>query len=419
MTPTTRKRTMPRTDPAPRPAPADVSAKLSSVRETLNAIAIERDREIEALLVCLVAGEHPLFVGNPGLAKSFVGDKLFEAFDGDIRKFSTMVMKTSTLSEIFGPDDMASLLSTTRTSIRRLTEGYLPDAHFAILDELWEGSPAVLKGMLRILNERTINQGRDVVKCPLVMAVAMSNRWPTDPDNAASLAAIFDRFLVRLNVRPIRSRENVCKLAFEKTKRKADFKVRLTLDDVEVAREEVEALSDVHSRWTSEAVEAWQHIRFGLPYEGVPLDSDRRTEKTVKVASALAFVNGHDKVEASDLTILRHVLWTDPNEQPGVVEKFVMEVADPSSFAVETYYSQAESILSDMEKGMHANRRDDAKRKKVVEGAYAQMKELADRAKTALSSSPKADAALAYFERKRDDLLVTGAAAFIKPSDIL
>jgi MoxR-like ATPase len=75
----------------------------------------------------------------------------------------------------------------------------LLEADIAFLDEIFQGSTAILNTLLGILNERVFRRGHTNVRCPLRVCVGASNSLPED----AALAAFADRFLVRCFVDPI------------------------------------------------------------------------------------------------------------------------------------------------------------------------------------------------------------------------
>ena len=73
----------------------------------------------------------------------------------------------------------------------------------AFADEIFKAGSSILNTMLRILNERTFENGDGQFrKVPLAMCVAASNEWPGD-DGGKELGALFDRFLLRCKVDPL------------------------------------------------------------------------------------------------------------------------------------------------------------------------------------------------------------------------
>jgi hypothetical protein len=180
--------------------PDPVREKFAVARKELSAALIERDEEIDLVLTALVAGEHVLLVGPPGCGKSLLLDGVLAWTGGT--KFSILLTKFTVPEECFGPVSIAALKEDRYV---RITAGRLPEADFAFPDEVWEASSAILNTLLRILNERTYDAGDGVARrVPLKLAVAASNEWPA-PDTGKELSALFDRFVLRKAVAPIRS----------------------------------------------------------------------------------------------------------------------------------------------------------------------------------------------------------------------
>jgi MoxR-like ATPase len=81
----------------------------------------------------------------------------------------------------------------------RLTEGYLPSAEVAFLDEVFKANSAILNTLLGLLHERQFDNGSQRLPVPLVCLVGASNEQPQDD----SLLAFYDRFLLRVPVQPV------------------------------------------------------------------------------------------------------------------------------------------------------------------------------------------------------------------------
>lgn len=324
-----------------------VREKFAQARSAMKAALVERDEEVDLVLTALLAREHPLLVGPPGTAKSLLLDSLTGWVDG-AKKFSVLLSKFSTPEEVFGPVSVQGLK---QDQYRRVTTGKLPEADLAFVDEVFKGSTAILNTLLRVLNERTYENGDGTARrCPLLMCVAASNEWPSDQDGGRELGALFDRFLFRKKVRPVTAQAG----------RKALLKKAVNLDDCRPNFPEVitpgEALT-AHSQaakldWTPEARKALWEVLAELNREGI-FPGDRRVFKSVMAARASAYLHGADEVLPEHLEVLQHVLWDDPTEQPQKCAQVVSQIANPVGFKINDLLMQAEDVCS---KGVPAER---------------------------------------------------------------
>jgi MoxR-like ATPase len=155
---------------------------------------VEREALAEVVALAAVAGEHLLVIGPPGTAKSEAVRRVARAVGG--RYFEYLLGRFTEPTEIFGPVDLRRLKE---GFVETHTEGMLPEAELAFLDEVFKGSTAILNTLLGILNERVFRRGHSVIRCPLRVCVGASNALPEDE----SLAAFADRFLVRVFVDPV------------------------------------------------------------------------------------------------------------------------------------------------------------------------------------------------------------------------
>ena len=258
---------------------------------------------------------------------------------------------------------------------------------------MFKGSSAILNVMLKILNERTFDAGDGVVKrVPLKLCVGASNEWPS-PDTGKELSALFDRFLLRKAVTPIRSRAGREKLLWTADHTPA-LSAHLASGELDEGRRAAAGLA-----WSDEAREALEAVLAELAREGVR-PGDRRQFKTVGVVRAFAFLCGADRVEPEHLEVAQHCLWDDPLEQPAKVAQVIARVANPPGMRVTQLLLEVESVLAATDVRNLA----DAAR------AAAKLGEV-DRQLSALAGSGRVDKARAYVKGQLKQLKLASIEA--------
>lgn len=304
------------------------------LRQQISDALIERDEEVDVVLTALLAGEHPLLVGPPGTAKSMLLDTLLKVFGGNT--FSVLFNRFTTPEEVFGPISVQGLK---QDQYRRITTGKLPECQWGFLDEIFKASSAILNTLLRALNERVYENGDGVFRpIPLMMCVAASNEWPGD--DGKDLGALFDRFVLRKTVKPIRTEDGRRRLLFGAVDHTPKLTVSLTPQDVSAAQFDAKSFA-----WSDNAKEGMMEILTKLNEEGV-FPGDRRQFKSVKVVKAYAYLCGAAMVEREHLEILAHTLWDDPAEQPDKVAKIVTKVANPIGAQITERLLMAEDVIT-------------------------------------------------------------------------
>jgi len=286
---------------------------INTIKDYLNKLFLEKEEMIECAIISLIAGQHMLVVGPPGAAKTNVIEELTRCITG--ARFFTIQLSDHTLPEdLFGP---LSLPDLEQGIYKRILEDTLCDAEIAFLDEIFKAQRSgILKALLRIMNERRFKNGRDDIEVPLLSLFAASNEYP-DPDEG--LEALFDRFLIRIETDYIQE--------------DANFLALLDMDDPDESRRPQVPLSTIRqlreaAKTVAIGAEIKQtilQIRNDLRKEGI-MPSDRRFRQSLHLLKARALLEGRDSVEASDLDILRHVLWNVP-EQKEAVAKVVRNYA--------------------------------------------------------------------------------------------
>jgi hypothetical protein len=187
--------------------------------------------------------------------------------------------------------------------------------------------------LLWLVNEHQYRNGDDgIIKCPTKAVFAASNEIPSE----IGLRAIYDRFLLRYQVKSLRSKDSLAKmLELDES----------DLPDSGLSHKEVELL-----RKTVRTIEIPEEIRdmvFTLRDQvargaGVHI-SDRRLVKSFRIMQASALMQGRKVVKASDIAVLANVFW-DSFEQVSKVRSIVLNASNAKISDLMSYEDLAEEL---------------------------------------------------------------------------
>ena len=306
----------------------------------------EKETEISLSLLAALAGESIILLGPPGVAKSMVARQLKTAFK-DARSFEYLMSRFSTPDEIFGPVSIQKLK--TSDTYERAVEGYLPTADVVFLDEIWKAGPAIQNTLLTVINEKIFRNGNREMHLPLKLLVAASNELPAKGEG---LEALWDRFVIRIESRPIKLEKNFRAMLLEAPTDflgptdftdstdfsgsmgkcgftdSADFSDSTDFSDLKITAEE-------YAEWAEkickigvkeEVLDAISAIRKSL--RAVNVDeaaerrniyvSDRRWKNIVRLLRTSAFMQDREEVDICDLLPIYHCLWQEPEERDAI-----------------------------------------------------------------------------------------------------
>ena len=318
--------------------PTALQSKFAATRKELAAALIERDDEIDLALTALVAQEHVLLVGPPGTGKSLLLDSILRWTGG--KQVLDRCSRSSRCRRNCSGRCRWPASRTTGTS--RITTGRMPEADFAFVDEIFKASSAILNTLLKLLNERTFDNGDGVRrKVPLKLCVAASNEWPS-PETAKELGALFDRFIFRKTVKPIVSASGRKRLLWER-----DHTPKLS-HDASAPDEIVEAhrRGDASSPWTDAGEGSLRGDpqgarQAGHPPRRPPAVQGRRCGAGVRLGVRCG--SGRDRAPGGPR---RTSSGTIPIEQPAVCAKVVAAIANPVGMRVNQLLLEVETILA-------------------------------------------------------------------------
>lgn len=273
---------------------------ISSLAENLQ----EREDIISVALLGSLIEESIFFYGPPGTGKSLIARRISTAYHNQ-KYFEYLMQKFSTPDEIFGQVSISELK---KDNYKRLTEGFLPTATFAFLDEIWKSSPAILNTLLTILNERTFKNGNSIENCPLRVIISASNEVP--PKNQG-LEALYDRFLLRVPVFPIKDKNNF-EILLESNNVKTETNIKneykISLNEVENWKNEINNIK--LSKETFNIIHILRTLLFEKAEELDIYVSDRRWKKVAFLLKASAFFCERKETNLSDLLLLKYCLWS-------------------------------------------------------------------------------------------------------------
>lgn len=291
----------------------------------------EKETEISLSLLAALAGESIILLGPPGVAKSMVARQLKTAFR-EAQSFEYLMSRFSTPDEIFGPVSIQKLK--TSDTYERAVEGYLPTADVVFLDEIWKAGPAIQNTLLTVINEKIFRNGNREMHLPLKLLVAASNELPAKGEG---LEALWDRFVIRIESRPIKLEKNFRAMLLESHADfsgstgilgHADFADNADFSDLKITAEE-------YAEWAEkickigvkeEVLDAISAIRKSL--RAVNVDdaaerrniyvSDRRWKNIVRLFRTSAFMQDREEVDICDLLPIYHCLWQEPEERDAI-----------------------------------------------------------------------------------------------------
>ena len=295
--------------------------------QEMNRGIYEKETEISLSLLAALAGESIILLGPPGVAKSMVARQLKTAFR-EAQSFEYLMSRFSTPDEIFGPVSIQKLK--TSDTYERAVEGYLPTADVVFLDEIWKAGPAIQNTLLTVINEKIFSNGNREMHLPLKLLVAASNELPAKGEG---LEALWDRFVIRIESRPIKLEKNFRAMLLEVKSEERGVKKQSSAAEGKANSNAITA--EEYAEWTEridkigvkiEVLDAISAIRKSL--RAVNVDeaaerrniyvSDRRWKNIVRLLRTSAFMQDREEVDICDLLPIYHCLWQEPEERDAI-----------------------------------------------------------------------------------------------------
>ena len=281
-------------------------------------VLLEREELVRLIVISLFANENLFMYGPPGSAKSLAATALKLATEGS-RFFRYLMTDFTKYEEIFGKE----ISSGKGTLSKRVLEGKLPTADYAFIDEIFKANAEILNSMLTILNERQFDDDYNgTIDVPLKMTIAASNEFP----RTTYLKALFERFPLRIPVPNIKDKENRKKLFNGDIKALKELPI-FKWEEISYVQERYKKIrfDDEMSDLLNFIIDSLHNLmnpeNDSKEIESIYEISGRTSAKIGSIIRLSAYLNCRNKVDVSDLLLLRYMAWSNLQERNRVLPK--------------------------------------------------------------------------------------------------
>ena len=328
------------------------------MREVQTQVA-ERDELIEVIAIALLTRKNVFVLGDTGQAKSAVINLFRDGLTG-ARQFERLMSKQADEEALFGRLDLSSLIpggvpeeileedalyQEMRRDLETLVLNYRRgDASFGQQLEL---ATTELERYRKALSElRYTNEGK-TIHIPTISFFSASNEIPnfTNPEEKI-LKPLYDRFELKVVTEYVEDR--AARLKILKQKQAAPHLAQapaapITLEELEAMQDDVRQVHILDS-----INELMDDVLCALREKGIHI-SDRKYFNYAPVAQAKAWLEGRDTVAPADLIILRHYLWTAPEERAIIQSALVQMCSDPFKNRLDGILAAAQESYQEFE----------------------------------------------------------------------
>ncbi len=346
----------------------EIREKFIFVENELQKFIIERVDEIHGITLSILSGLNILFLGSPGIAKSYLIDN-YVKFIYDFSLFKIQLTKFSTPEELWGPFSIPSLKN---GEFVRVTKGKFPEADIAFIDEIFKANSGILNSLLLAINEREFINNGERIKIPLLTLIGASNEIPDSQDG---LDAMYDRMVLKYISKPIQENYNFVNM------------LRAELPNIKpiISLKEIYTLRDYIANniiLDEEAEEILVRLRSSFIKENIVV-TDRTWKNCIKLLKAEAFFRGDEKINATHFDVLQHALWKSIDRKKQI-ELLILNISNPIKYQLMEYLEEIKNIVKNIEK----EEDETAKISMAVEGTK-KIKELIEKMNKAIDETEK------------------------------
>jgi len=292
--------------------------KMLSVISEVNREVAERGEAVEGIAIAILSKKNLFLLGETGTAKSYVITEFLKRI-ANSKQFQYLLTKQTDEEALFGRLDLKSYLV---GNPKIITTGKIPDVHFVFIDEIFKSNDGVLNSLLTALNEKKFTNEGETLDLTVLSFMSASNEIPNfNNADEKILLPLFDRLELKILVEYIKSRDTRLQmLAHKQNGLTGQVTATIDLSELLVMQDDVVAVT------VPEKINVlFEDIHCELRSLGIHV-SNRKYFNYHPIVQAKAWLSGRDTVEATDLSVLRHYLWTTPAEIP-VIQKVLTNIA--------------------------------------------------------------------------------------------
>lgn len=279
----------------------EIQEKILKIKKEFCEKQVERDDLASMLLLALFSKTHLFLIGPPGVSKTG-GLNIFATCLQDNDLFEVCIKDDTKYEELFGdsnPDHHIDMEERLKHSIVK--------SKIAIIDEIWKGNSKVSNSLLSIAshNRTAFIIGLGKIETDLSSIFAASNELAQD----SSLAALSDRFTIKMQVQRIQNDENWKKFITKTYDTVPVIQTKVTLKEIN----SVHYNAVYNTSITDTILEFFLNLKKNALSIGLS-PSDRRFDDAQIILRTSAFLNKRTEVNLSDFFLLEHILWNELNE---------------------------------------------------------------------------------------------------------
>lgn len=297
-----------------------IRTRIANILKAITVQVYERENIVALSLLGALSNENIFLLGKPGVGKSLVSRRLKYAFK-NARTFEYLMSRFSTPDDVFGPVSISKLKD--EDCYERKVDGFLPDAEVIFLDEIWKAGPAIQNALLTVLNEKVFLNGQTELALPTKLVISASNELPAEGEG---LEALWDRFLIREIVEPIKTDANFAKLLCGESSLSIDFNDGLSDEEYQTIQQEARKVF-ISDELVGMIISLREILADETDGSSIYI-SDRRWAKIAKILRTCALLNGRKEVDLSDFLIMESLLWNHPDEREYLNELIENTIAD-------------------------------------------------------------------------------------------